>query len=210
MTKKVAAYSEILYHLINFRTDQFQQLKKMLGIDYDSFMILSVMGAHYLKHSDKLGSDWEAVWKNLRTSKIEEFYIARKLTIYAVANILDLPKETVRRKIETLKKIRNSLSKDLEVSGHFELANANIQSSYDDIPDITISKTTFDLDPNLKRKEIDKLRREKKKFIFILPYNPFESCPFFFNPQISLYIFKRSGKFDFVKKLHKFFFSNLK
>jgi len=104
MTKKVAAYSEILYHLINFRTDQFQQLKKMLGIDYDSFMILSVMGAHYLKHSDKLGSDWEAVWKNLRTSTIEEFYIARKLTIYAVANILNLPKETVRRKIEILKK----------------------------------------------------------------------------------------------------------
>ena len=104
MTKKVAAYSEILYHLINFRTDQFQQLKKMLGIDYDSFMILSVMGSHYLKHSDKLGSDWEAVWEDLRTSKIEEFYIARKLTIYAVANILNLPKETVRRKVEILKK----------------------------------------------------------------------------------------------------------
>ena len=104
MKKKVAAYSEILYHLINFRTDQFQQLKKMLGIDYDSFMILSVMGSHYLKHRDKLGSDWEDVWKNLRTSTIEEFYIARKLTIYAVANILDLPKETVRRKIEILKK----------------------------------------------------------------------------------------------------------
>ena len=104
MTKKVTAYSEILYHLINFRTDQFQQLKKMLGIDYDSFMILSVMGAHYLKHRDKLGSDWEDVWKNLRTSTIEEFYIARKLTIYAVANILDLPKETVRRKVEILKK----------------------------------------------------------------------------------------------------------
>ena len=104
MTKKVAAYSEILYHLINFRTDQFQQLKKMLGIDYDSFMILSVMGSHYLKHRDKLGSDWEDVWKNLRTSTIEEFYIARKLTIFAVANILNLPKETVRRKVEILKK----------------------------------------------------------------------------------------------------------
>ena len=104
MIKKVAAYSEILYHLINFRTEQFQQLKKMVGIDYDSFMILSVMGGHYLKHSDKLRSDWEAVWENLRTSEIEEFYMVRKLTIYAVANILNLPKETVRRKIEILKK----------------------------------------------------------------------------------------------------------
>jgi len=104
MIKKVAAYSEILYHLINFRTEQFQQLKKMLGIDYDSFMILSVMGAHYLKHSDKLGSDWEDVWENLRTSEIDEFYSAQKLTIFAVANILNLPRETVRRKIELLKK----------------------------------------------------------------------------------------------------------
>ena len=104
MIKKVAAYSEILYHLINFRTDQFQQLKKMVGIDYDSFMILSVMGGHYLKHSDKLRSDWEAVWENLRSSEIEEFYMVRKLTIYAVSNMLNLPRETVRRKIEILKK----------------------------------------------------------------------------------------------------------
>ena len=104
MIKKVAAYSEILYHLINFRTEQFQQLKKMVGIDYDSFMILSVSGAHYLKHNNKLGSDWDTVWEDVRTSKIEEFYSAKKLTIYAVANILNLPKETVRRKIELLKK----------------------------------------------------------------------------------------------------------
>jgi len=104
MIKKVAAYSEILYHLINFRTEQFQQLKKMVGIDYDSFMILSVSAAHYLKHNNKLGSDWDTIWEDVRTSKIEEFYSAKKLTIYAVANILNLPRETVRRKIEILKK----------------------------------------------------------------------------------------------------------
>ena len=113
MIKKVAAYSEILYHLINFRTEQFQQLKKMVGIDYDSFMILSVMASHYLKHNNKLGSDWDTVWEDVRTSKIEEFYSAKKLTIYAVANILNLPRETVRRKIEILKKkklINHSIS----------------------------------------------------------------------------------------------------
>ena len=104
MIKKVAAYSEILYHLINFRTKQFQQLKKMIGIDYDSFMILSVMGSHYLKHNNKLGEDWDTVWEDIRSSKIDELYSEQKLTIYAVANILNLPKETVRRKIELLKK----------------------------------------------------------------------------------------------------------
>ena len=104
MIKKVAAYSEILYHLINFRTEQFQQLKKMIGIDYDSFMILSVMGSHYLKHNNKLGEDWDTVWEDIRSSKIDELYSEQKLTIYAVANILNLQKETVRRKIELLKK----------------------------------------------------------------------------------------------------------
>ena len=104
MIKKVAAYSEILYHLINFRTEQFQQLKKLIGIDYDSFMILSVMGSHYLKHNNKLGEDWDTVWEDIRSSKIDELYSEQKLTIYAVANILNLPRETVRRKIELLKK----------------------------------------------------------------------------------------------------------
>ena len=104
MINKIAAYSEILYHLINFRTEQFQQLKKMVGIDYDSFMILSVMGSHYLKHNNKLGADWDEVWEDIRTSKIEELYTSKRLTIFAVANILNLPRETVRRKIELLKK----------------------------------------------------------------------------------------------------------
>ena len=104
MTKKVAAYSEILYHLINFRTEQFQQLKKMVGIDYDSFMILSVMGAHYLKHNNKLGSDWDSCMGRCKNIKNRGVLHSKKLTIYAVANILNLPKETVRRKIEILKK----------------------------------------------------------------------------------------------------------
>jgi len=76
----------------------------MIGIDYDSFMILSVMGSHYIKNNNKLGSDWDDVWEVLRSSKIEEFYTSKKLTIFAVANILNLPRETVRRKIDLLKK----------------------------------------------------------------------------------------------------------
>ena len=104
MKKKLEAYSELLYHLINFRTEQFLQLRKMIRIDYDSFMILSVMGSHYLKNNKKLGTNWDDVWENVRTSKTEEFFSSKKLTIFAVANILNLPKETVRRKIELLKK----------------------------------------------------------------------------------------------------------
>ena len=104
MKKKLEAYSETLYHLINFRTEQFQQSKAMIGIDYDSFMILNVMGSHYIKNNTKMGKNWDDVWENIRKSKIEEFYSSRKLTIFAVASILNLPKETVRRKIDILKR----------------------------------------------------------------------------------------------------------
>jgi len=102
--KKLAAYSETLYHLINFRTEQFQQSKSMIGIDYDSFMILSVMAAHYLKNNNKLANDWDQIWEDVRESKAEQFFSTKKLTIYAVANILNMPRETVRRKIANLKK----------------------------------------------------------------------------------------------------------
>jgi len=102
--KKLAAYSETLYHLINFRTEQFQQSKSTIGIDYDSFMILSVMAAHYLKNNNKLANNWDQVWEDVRESKAEQFFSTKKLTIYAVANILNMPRETVRRKIENLKK----------------------------------------------------------------------------------------------------------
>ena len=104
MKKKLEAYSETFFHLINFRTEQFQQSKAMIGIDYDSFMILNVMGSHYIKNNTKMGKNWDDVWENIRKSKIEEFYSSRKLTIFAVASILNLPKETVRRKIDILKK----------------------------------------------------------------------------------------------------------
>jgi len=44
------------------------------------------------------------VWETTRQKKLGEVYSKKKLTIFAVANILDIPKETVRRKIEILKK----------------------------------------------------------------------------------------------------------
>jgi citrate lyase gamma subunit len=36
--------------------------------------------------------------------------------------------------------------------------------TYDDIPDITISKTTFDLDPNQSQEEIEKLKKDQSSF----------------------------------------------
>ena len=49
MKKKVlSAHNETLYHLINFRINQFTSSQKLLKMDYLSFMICSVVATHIL------------------------------------------------------------------------------------------------------------------------------------------------------------------
>ena len=108
MKKKIDAYSETLFHLIKFRCKQYRDSKKMIGIDYDSFMIISCIGAHYLRNNTDEGLNWDSVWELTKSKQDEKIYNKKKLTIFAVANIMSLPKETVRRKIDALKK-RNLL-----------------------------------------------------------------------------------------------------
>ena len=104
MKKNLDSYSETLFHLINFRNRQFRDSRTMIGIDYESFIIISTIGAHYLTHNTKQGSNWDSVWENTRQKKIDEIYSKKKLTIFAVSHILNIPKETVRRKVDILKK----------------------------------------------------------------------------------------------------------
>ena len=104
MKKNLDSYSETLFHLINFRNRQFRDSRSMIGIDYESFIIISTIGAHYLTHNTKQGSNWDSVWENTRQKKIEEIYSKKKLTIFAVSYILNIPRETVRRKVDILKK----------------------------------------------------------------------------------------------------------
>ena len=104
MKKNLDSYSETLFHLINFRNRQFRDSRSMIGIDYESFIIISTIGAHYLTHNTKQGSNWASVWENTKQKKLEEIYSKKKLTIFAVSHILDIPRETVRRKVEIMKK----------------------------------------------------------------------------------------------------------
>ena len=61
MKKNLDSYGETLFHLINFRSRQFRDSRSMIGIDYESFIILSTVGAHYLAHNTKQGSNWDSV-----------------------------------------------------------------------------------------------------------------------------------------------------
>ena len=104
MKKKLDSYGETLFHLINFRCRQYVDSRKMLGIDFDSFMIVSCIGSHYLTNNTLKGADWDDVWAQTRSKEMHEHWNQKRLTIFAISNIMNLPKETVRRKIEALKK----------------------------------------------------------------------------------------------------------
>ena len=104
MKKNLDRYGEILYHLINFRLEQFKDSKSMIGLDFETFMIMSCIGSHYIRTKTKEGSNWDSIWEQTRTKIIDKHLNSKKLTIFAVSNLLNLPKETVRRKIELLKK----------------------------------------------------------------------------------------------------------
>ena len=104
MKNKLESYGETLFHLITFRCRQYTDSKSMIGIDYDSFMILSCVGAHHLTHNTSKGADWDSVWIQTRPKEMDKYFSQKRLTIFSVASIMQLPKETVRRKVEKLKK----------------------------------------------------------------------------------------------------------
>ena len=107
MKKRILpTFHEILYHLIQFRIHQFNTSKAILGIDYVSFMICSVVAAHFNLNNlkDNKNIDWDESWKLARKNTDTSILKKDKLTIYAIGQILNIPKESVRRKITTLVK----------------------------------------------------------------------------------------------------------
>ena len=112
MKKKVLpSYNETLYNLIMFRINQFTNSRTILKMDYDSFMICSTVASHInyqnLKKNSKL--DWDESWAMARSKSTEVTMKSEKLSIFALSNVLMMPKESVRRKINILtkKKILN-------------------------------------------------------------------------------------------------------
>jgi predicted transcriptional regulator len=105
MKKKIlVTYHEMLYQLITFRISEFTNSKKILNMDYESFMICSVVAAHFnynnLKENKKI--DWEESWNLAKLQNNEKLLKKNRITIFAVSQILNIPKESVRRKVVNL------------------------------------------------------------------------------------------------------------
>ena len=124
--------NEVVYHVLMHHIDHYIQAKKIFKTDYDSHMITITVFAHFLygtlnpshekyQHEDLEWGDMYPLVKGL--SKSKKKYLD-KLSLFSISQILDMPKETVRRKVDALcktKQLEYSVKDGVTVGDNFEL-----------------------------------------------------------------------------------------
>ena len=135
---KEPVFSKGLYHWVMFILSLYTRVKEKLNIDFESFVILQVVVSHSLYETNKLGTKSFSDLEEQMEKITEKNYLnKRKLTFAIIAEVLQLPRETVRRKIISLSK-RNILS--FNTYGGIKLGPA-YKTIYKDF----VTQTTLDL-----------------------------------------------------------------
>ena len=130
MTKNKS--NEVVYHVLSHHIDHYIKSKKIFKTDYDSHMITITVFTHFLygtlnpshekyQHEDLDWGDMYPLVKGL--SKNKKKYLD-KLSIFAISQILNMPKETVRRKVDALCKSKSlgySVTGGVTVGDNFEI-----------------------------------------------------------------------------------------
>ena len=91
-------FSKGLYHWIMFVIDFYSRVRSTLKMDIESFVILQVVVSHNLYELNKTGSKTYSEVE-YEITNIRESNKNRKLTFASIAEVLQLPRETVRRKV---------------------------------------------------------------------------------------------------------------
>ena len=146
MGLKEPLFSKGLYHWVMFILSLYTRVREKLNIDYESFVILQVVVSHSLyeinKSGDKTFAELEEQMKkitqkkNIRTSK---------LTFASIAEVLQLPRETVRRKVIALSK--------KDILSFTSYSGIKLGPSYKIIYKEFVSQTTKDLSTLIKKWE---------------------------------------------------------
>ena len=102
--------NEVIYHILMHHLNHYQEVKKIFKIDYDSQMILLAVYSHLLyqtinpslKKENEDGLGWEEMFPVIKNLPKNKKKYKAKLTLFSVSQILNLPKESVRRKVINL------------------------------------------------------------------------------------------------------------
>ena len=124
--------NEVVYHVLSHHIDHYRQSKKIFKTDYDSHMITIAVFTHFLygtlnpTHEKYLHEDleWGEMYPLVKgLSKDKKKYLD-KLSLFSLSHILDMPKETIRRKVDALckaKQLGYSVKDGVTVGDQFEV-----------------------------------------------------------------------------------------
>ena len=141
---KELIFSQGLYHWVMFILSLYTRVRENLKIDFESFVILQVVVSHSLYQINKSGTKTfseleEQMTKIGQNKKIKN----SKLTFASIADVLQLPRETVRRKVL-------SLSKNNILLGNTK-NGIKLGSAYKTIYKEFVAQTTLDLSTLIKK-----------------------------------------------------------
>ena len=142
--QKEPIFSQGLYNWVMFILSLYTRVRENLKIDYESFVILQVVVSHSLYEINKSGTKTFAELEQQMT-EIGKNKKAKnnKLTFASIADVLQLPRETVRRKVLSLNK-NNILISNTE-------DGIKLGSAYKTIYNQFVAQTTLDLSALLKK-----------------------------------------------------------
>ena len=141
---KEPIFSQGLYHWVMFILSFYTRVRENLKIDFETFVILQVVVSHSLYQLNKSGTKTFAELED-QINKITQKKLRNnsKLTFASIAEVLQLPRETVRRKVLILSK-RNILSSDT-------IDGIKLGTAYKAIYKEFVTQTTLDMSSLVKK-----------------------------------------------------------
>ena len=124
--------NEVVYHVLLHHIDHYRQSKKIFKTDYDSHMITIAVFTHFLygtlnpTHEKYLHEDleWGEMYPLVKGLSKNKKKYSDKLSLFSLSYMLDMPKETVRRKVDALcktKQLEYSVTDGVTVGDNFEV-----------------------------------------------------------------------------------------
>ena len=141
---KEPIFSQGLYHWVMFILSFYTRVRENLKIDFETFVILQVVVSHSLYQLNKSGTKTFAELQdqitNITQKKLKN---NSKLTFASIAEVLQLPRETVRRKVLILTKRNILLSDDVD--------GIKLGAAYKTIYKEFVTQTTLDMSSLIKK-----------------------------------------------------------
>ena len=93
-------FSKGLYHWVMFVISFYTRVRETLKIDFESFIVLQVVVSHSLYQLNKTGSkSYSEIKENVELLSKVKLKKNLKLTFASISEVIQLPRETVRRKV---------------------------------------------------------------------------------------------------------------